>query len=206
MFRVRLDAGQQLAWRLRHLQGAKPVVLGILRGGVPVAFEVARHLDGTLGMIWVKKIGAPGNPEYALGAMTDQKEIVWSDLTPTDEDYVRQVVRRRERELEDWRSRFGFATPLDVCLDRVVVVVDDGIATGSSMKAALRRVRAFRPSRLVAAVPVAPVEALESVKEEADEVVALLTPSNFYAVGGYYHDFRPVNDEDVAAYFGHSAP
>ena len=204
MFHDRIDAGRQLARHLRYLQGTKPLVLGIIRGGVPLAFEVARNLEGTFGIIWVKKIGSPDNPEYAWGAMTDHNEIVLSNLMPIDEEYIREVVKRRESEWQVWRRRFGAATSLDTCLGRVVVIVDDGIATGSTMIAALRRVRSFQPSRLIAAVPVAPIETVESIKAEADDWIAIATPSHFHSVSSYYDDFRPVSDEDVAAYLDQS--
>ncbi|MDA8193207.1 MAG: phosphoribosyltransferase family protein [Thermaerobacter sp.] len=209
MFRNRQDAGQQLALRLDHLQGTTPLVLGILRGGVPVAYEVARVLRGNLGMIWVKKIGAPDNPEYAWAAVADQGEIVTAPRRPVREDeadYLRLQSRRRLRELDDWDKRFGPRTSLDLCRQRVVVVVDDGIATGASMKAALLRIRSADPSRLIAAVPVAPGDSLRTLAEAADEVIAALIPPGFHAVGAYYADFRAVSDEEVAAYLQKPLP
>ncbi len=199
-FRDRRDAGRQLAEHLRHLYGSEPIVLGIVRGGMPVAVEVAACLEGRLGAIWVKKLGAPGNPEYALGAISDQGDPVFSEPLSVNQAEVQAVVQRRLHELEQWRRRFGENPLWADCKGRIVVVCDDGMATGSSMRAALRRVRTHAPARLVAAVPVAPLDTVQRMSAEADEMITVLRPADFYAVGAYYEDFRPVSDDEVADY------
>lgn len=197
-FRDRRHAGALLAEALKPLGLEAPVVLGIPRGGVVVADEVARRLPGELDVVLVRKVGAPGNPEFALGAVGEKGELVlrpyafqYADQSYLDREAARQrdVIRKRSERYRKARPRL----PLQ---DRDVVLVDDGIATGSTMEAALGVVLAEKPRRVVVAVPVASPEVVERLKGKV-EVVALSTPPDFAAVGAYYMDFGEVTDEEV---------
>ena len=196
-------AGRMLARRLRSYAGEKVVVLGIPRGGLPVAKEVADELRAPLDIVVVRKLGAPGQPELGIGAVVDgdhpsaifNKEILES--LGVSHDYIeteiaRQVkeVRRRETAYRDGRGKI----PLE---GKIVIVVDDGIATGSSVRAALRGIRRQNPERIILAVPVAPPETVDALRGEADEIVCLETPDDFYAVGQFYRDFHQVADDEV---------
>lgn len=200
-FRDRRDAGRRLAALLGHLASEHPVVLGLPRGGVPVAFEVARALDAPLDVIVVRKLGLPYQPELAMGAIgEDGVRIVNDDLRRragvSDADL--SAVERRERsELERRAERFRSGRGPVAIAGRTVIVVDDGLATGSTALAALQVARAHGASRVVLAVPVAPPETLREMARHADDVVCVEAPASMMAIGPWYDDFRQTTDEEV---------
>lgn len=202
IFSNREQAARLLAEKLAAYKGLNPLVLAIPRGAVPMAKIIADMLGGEFDVVLVRKLGAPGNPEFAIGAID---ETGWAYLGPyaamagADEGYIE---RAKARELETIRRRRAQYSPLHPPIDprdRVVIVVDDGLATGSTMLAALHALRQRAPQRLVCAVPVAPPDTLEKVGEQADEVVCLYAPENFQAVGQFYADFGQVEDDEVIA-------
>ncbi len=203
MFADRVDAGRQLARRLRPLRGQNVVVLGLPRGGVPVAFEVAVSLRAPLDVIVVRKLGVPFDPEYAFGAIgeggvrvVDRRAAAPTGLTEAEmakvEARERVELDRRVRQLRGGRP----PVPLG---GRTVVIVDDGIATGSTARAACRVARARGAGRVVLAVPVCPAEAVASLLRDADDVVCVDTPGSFFAIGAWYADFTQTSDEQVRA-------
>jgi putative phosphoribosyl transferase len=209
VFRDRTDAGRQLAALLRHLRGEPAVVLGLPRGGVPVAFEVARALAAPLDVIVVRKLGVPFQPELGMGAVGEDgveilnPEVISSvGVSPDDiatvEEHERAEVARRARRYRGGRPR----QPVD---GRVAVVVDDGIATGSTARAACQIARALGAARVVLGVPVAPAGWPDRIGGDADELVAVATPMPFYAIGQFYDDFSQTPDEEVAACLNRAA-
>jgi predicted phosphoribosyltransferase len=199
-FKNREEAARLLAGRLAGYRGQHPLVLGVPRGAVPMARIIAETLDGDLDVVLVRKLGAPGQPELAIGAVDEAGNVFegeYFDVAP--HDYVREEIRRQQEILRHRRALYTRTRPaLDVAT-RVVIVVDDGVATGSSMLAALRFVRARKPSRLIAAMGVAPPDTLRRLGGEADEVVCLYAPAAFYAVGAFFEDFSEVTDDMVVA-------
>ena len=202
-FKDRADAGRRLAAALGTYVDQKPVVLALPRGGVPVAAIVADRLKAPLDLVLVRKIGTPGQQEVALGAVVDgaHPTIVRNEdilvATGTGAAEFDAIGRRELAEIERRRVRYlGKRAPLEVA-GRVVIVVDDGIATGATVRAALRATRARGPAKLVLAVPVAAPDALESLRLEADTTVCLSTPKDFHGVGQFYENFRQVSDEEV---------
>jgi putative phosphoribosyl transferase len=201
MFADRIDAGIRLGRALGSYRGTQPLVLGIPRGGLPVAAEVAKALDGELDVIVARKLGSPISPELAVGAVTADgarylNEEVIADLGVPDA-YLDRVTQEKAAEARQREERFRRGRPaLDVA-GRTVILVDDGLATGSTMVAAARSLRARHPAKLVIAVPVGPRETCERMEGEADEVVCLQMPEYFLAVGLHYIDFSQTEDEDV---------
>jgi putative phosphoribosyl transferase len=202
IFRDRADPAERLAVALAKLRDANPLVCAIPRGAVPMGRIVAQRLDGDLDVVLTRKIGAPGNPEFAIGAVDETGWVYLSDYAHAagaTSDYVEREVRA---ELETIRRRRMQYTPGRPPIDpagRTVIVVDDGLATGATMIAALHAMRARRPAWLVCAAPVASREAVEKVRRDADEVVLLETPDAFYAVGQFYREFAQVDDTEVVA-------
>jgi len=202
IFRDRTDAATQLAQALRQWQGKNPLVLAIPRGAVPMAKVIADALGGDLDVVLIRKLSAPGSPEFAIGAVD---ETGWSYVA----DYASQagatpdyIARAIAAELSTMQRRRAQYTPVRPPLDpagRVAIVVDDGLATGATMIAALHAIRERGPQRLICAVPVASTEAVEKVRPHADDVVCLQTPAFFHAVGQFYQDFRQVDDDEVIA-------
>lgn len=199
MFKDRADAAGQLVERLRHLKGEHPLVLAIPRGAVPMAKHIADALGGELDVVLVHKLGAPGNPEYAIGAVSEDGTVQLSEhgRRLCSEDYLEHEVDAQLRTLRERRQLYTPVRPPVDPTGRVVIVVDDGSATGATMIAALQTLRQRQPSRLIAALGVAPPDTLRRIEVEADEVICLLTPSLFYAVGQYFSDFRQVGDAEV---------
>jgi putative phosphoribosyl transferase len=205
MFADRHDAGRRLAAALARFRGRHPVVLAIPRGGVPVAFEIARALDAPLDLMVTRKLGAPGQPELGIGALADgdHPEAVLNPellaMIDVSETYLRAQV---ERELEEIHRRqklyCGGRVPAPI-EGTVAILVDDGIATGGSIRAAIRSLKRRKPARIVVAVPVAPAATVEALKSEADEVVALTAPETFGSVGEFYRDFAQTSDEEVVS-------
>ena len=204
IFADRADAGRRLAARLQHLRGERVVVLGLLRGGVPVAFEVARALGAPLDVIVVRKLGVPFQPELGMGAIGEdsvRSSTRKSSASPGSPRKKLAAVEARERAELDRRAlcyRGGRSRePLD---GRVAVVVDDGIATGSTARAACQIAWAQRAAQVVLAVPVAPPGWEERAKGDADELVCVQTPEPFSAIGQFYADFSQTTDDEVVAY------
>ncbi|GAA2717088.1 MULTISPECIES: phosphoribosyltransferase family protein [Streptomyces] len=200
-FTDRVDAGRRLAGRLEHLRAEDPVVLGLPRGGVPVAYQVARALGAPLDVILVRKLGVPYHRELGFGAIGEGGVRVVSEdimrLSRVDEDDLAEVERGEQAEMSRQAERFRGGRPRVPLEGRTAVLVDDGIATGASASAACRVARAHGAARVVLAVPVAPPDAAAALRRECDEFVCLSTPAAFSAVGEWYHDFSQTADKEV---------
>ena len=199
IFQNREEAARLLARRLgAYYRNKHPLVLGIPRGAVPMAKIIADALGGELDVVLVRKLGHPSQPELAIGAIDESGKVFYSDYAyEIDEGYLEAEKRR---QLDIIRNRRAQYTPHRPPIDpkgRIVIVVDDGIATGSTMTAALRAIRARQPKKLVVAVAVASSQAARAIREEADAMVCLKVPVEFYAVGQFFKNFEQVSDEDV---------
>jgi predicted phosphoribosyltransferase len=200
VFDSRLDAARRLAEALSRYRGRNPLVLAIPRGAVEMGPVLVDALGGELDVVLVRKLRSPENPEFAVGAID---ETGWAYVANyaarygADEAYL---AREKQAQLELLRERRTLYTPARPPIDpkgRIVIVVDDGLATGATMIAALHAARAKQPAKLVCAVPVAPPGSVELVRPHADEVVCLETPERFFAVGQFYREFRQVEDDEV---------
>ena len=205
-------AGQMLARRLMSYAHTNAVVLGIPRGGVPVAKEVADALDAPLDVIVVRKLGAPGQPELGIGAVVDgdhPRAIFSQDIIEhlgVSDEYIGAEIARQLKEVNRRETAYRGGRAKVPLRGKTVIVIDDGIATGSSVRAALRGVRRQKPKRLILAIPVAPAESIEALQSDADEIVCLETPEDFFAVGQFYRDFRQVSDDQVKAILSKEKP
>jgi putative phosphoribosyl transferase len=202
-FEDRSEAGRRLADKLLHLKNRQPLVLALPRGGVAVGFEIARALDAPLDIVLVRKIGVPWQPELALGAVTDgagHETFIDRDLAASlevSDVYIREETARQLVEIERRRESYCEGRPALEIAGRTAIVVDDGIATGATMRVALQAVRRRGPARVVLAVPVAPPDTLAALGELADEAVCLETPIGLGAIGFYYRDFHQMSDREV---------
>ncbi|MGA7179411.1 MAG: phosphoribosyltransferase [Thiobacillaceae bacterium] len=202
MFHNRLDAAERLAQALSQYQGKNPLVLGIPRGAVPMARHIATTLGGEVDVVLVRKLTSPYNPEFALGAVDESGWMFVGDHAAHYGGTPEYLEEEKARQLETMRQRRGQYTPIRPPFDpagRIVIVVDDGLATGSTMIAALHALRAKKPARVICAVPVAPPDTVEKVANYCDEMVCLETPWAFQAVGQFYQEFPQVSDEEVVA-------
>lgn len=202
-FLNRKEAGERLAQRLLKYKGQSVVVLALPRGGVPVGLEVAKALDAPLDLVLVRKIGAPYQPEFAIGAVVDgpqpftviNDEII--ELLDVTEEYIREETGRQLKEIERRREKYLAGRPRAAIEGNTAIVVDDGIATGATVRAGLQAVRRAKPKKLVLATAVAPLDAIDKLREDVDELVCLLTPDHLGAISQFYLDFRQVADDDV---------
>jgi putative phosphoribosyl transferase len=197
-FTNREDAAALLAGRLTAYRGRNPLVLGVPRGAVPMARIIADALGGELDVVLVRKLRAPGQPELAIGAVDEAGAVLKGRYFEiASDDYLAGEIRMQREILRKRRQLYTRAQPAVDPAGRVVIIVDDGIATGSSMLSAIRAIRARRPKEIVVAIGVAPRAALETMRAEADEVVCLHAPDDFLAVGQFFADFSEVTDEMV---------
>lgn len=200
MFHDRDDAARQLADKLIEYRGQNPLVLAIPRGAVPMAKLIAQRLDGELDVVLVRKLRAPDQPELAIGSVDESGWTYIADFAAiygADSDYIES---EKQAQLETIRQRRAQYTPVRAPIDptgRIVIVIDDGLATGATMISALHGLRAKRPAKLICAVPVSPPETLRKVRELADQVVCLQAPPYFQAVGQFYSRFYQVSDDEV---------
>jgi putative phosphoribosyl transferase len=200
-FRDRREAGRRLAERLSGLRDSSPLVLGLPRGGVPVAFEVANTLAAPLDVLVVRKLGVPFQPELGMGAVgEDGVRVLNPDVlrqAGVTEAQLAEVEARERAAVEERAVRLRRGRPAIPLAGRTVVIVDDGLATGGTARAAVHVARARGADRVILAVPVAPPESVAALRRDADDVVAVETPEPFFAIGGWYADFSPTSDEEV---------
>ena len=200
LFADRAEAGRLLADRLRAMDLADPVVFALPRGGAPVGYEIARELKAPLDVLVVRKIGAPDQEEFALGAVVEGGPpiVVLNEGVPQRfMAHVKAESARQAEEIDRRRQAYRGGEPLADVAGRTAIVVDDGIATGATFRAALEAMKQMDAARVVAAIPVAPAESLPAIEELADDVVCLATPESFYAVGLHYGDFSQTPDAEV---------
>ena len=211
-FHDRKDAGEQLARALQKFRKDGPVVIALPRGGVPVGVEVARALDAPLELLIVRKIGVPRQPELAMGAIVDGDEpVVFRNehviaMAKVSEAEFAAIRDRELAEIDRRRQRYLAERPFPPLADRTVIVVDDGIATGATVRVAIRALRVRHPRRIVVAVPVASPDVVQTLRGEADEVICLETHEAFGAIGLYYADFGQVEDDEVLRALTSAAP
>ena len=211
-FRDRIDAGRRLAQALLPYREKDTVILALPRGGVEVGAEIAHALNAPLDLLMVRKIGAPMHSELAVGAVIDggspivvrNEEVI--RLSHTSEAEFQAICRRELAEIERRVKHYLGGRPALDTQGKIAIVVDDGIATGATMRAALRALRQRKPAKLVLAVPVAPPDAIAALRSEVDEVVCLETPDDFGALGYFYEDFHQLTDADVIAILDDLAP
>lgn len=201
IFEDRADAGRKLAERLQDYKGLDTIVIAIPRGGVVVGYEVAKALDVPLDIIVPRKIGAPSQPELAIGAVAgddvcvlDEQSIAY--LRVMDE-YIKKESEAQRKEIARRLEMYRGDQPFPSLEGKTVLLVDDGVATGYTTMAAARELRKKNPKKLVLAVPVAPLESMERLRSEVDEIVVLETPDPFFAVGSWYYEFSQTTDEEV---------
>lgn len=201
LFRDRADAGRRLAERLTHLRTEEPIVLALPRGGVTVGYEVARALGAPLDVIVARKLGAPFQPELGIGAIApggvrvlNEEAVRWLGISEAE---IARIAERESREMERRIRLYRGDQPMPDLRGRTVILVDDGIATGVTTRAAIESVRQSRPQKLVLAVPVCAAETSDILQQEVDEFICLSTPTEFIAVGVWYENFTQVSDEEV---------
>jgi predicted phosphoribosyltransferase len=201
MFADRVDAGTRLGKRLRNRRFTDPIVLAIPRGGVAVGAVLAKAIGADLDVVLSRKLGMPGNPEFALGAIAESGAVYLNldveEKTPALQSFIDRECRRQLEEIARRRELFREGKPAADVAGRSVLVVDDGIATGSTMMAALRALKSQHPREVIVAVPVAAPDRLAQVRTECDDVICLIEAPDLHAVGEFYQDFTQVEDDDV---------
>jgi putative phosphoribosyl transferase len=209
-FENRADAGRQLAAKLEHLRGQPTIVLALPRGGLAVGYEVARALGAPLDVLNVRKLGVPWQEELAFGAIAgggvrvfNNEVIASTSLSPDD---IEAITAQQQVELDRRERVYRGARPAPVLQGKTVVLVDDGIATGATVRAAIDVIRAQKPATLVLAAPVAPATVAAQLKPLVDELVCVTTPADMYAIGSWYEEFSQLSDDDVRSILAGASP
>lgn len=197
IFKGRYDAAMRLVKKLEKYRGKDGVVLAVPRGGVPIGYVIAKELGLPLEIILSKKIGHPYNPEFAIGSVTLHGTVINDNVIDVDRDYIQRTVDSILHNLKE-KSKLYMGSHKPVSLEnKIVILVDDGVATGSTIKASILAIRKNDPQRIIVAVPVSPPETAVKLREMSDEFICLHTPQDFYGVGQFYDDFSQVSDEEV---------
>lgn len=200
-FHNRQEAAQLLADELKRFQGKKAVILGIPRGGLVIAKEIAAQLDGDLDVVLSRKLGFPGNSELAIGAVSEDGHVFLNEMIAAEfgdkDSYIQQEKARQMEVITRRIAQYRNILPKAPLKGRIVIVTDDGVATGATMQAALWAVQQEKPQRLIAALPVGPADTLQKLAEDANEVICLRCPQFFAAIGQFYYDFTQVEDDEV---------
>lgn len=201
-FQTRQNAGQQLAQKIKHLKGAKDlIILGLPRGGVVVAHEIAQNLNCPLDVIICRKIGAPGNPEFAIGAISESGGEFFNPVIrgaiDISEVYIQKTIKEEQEKIKMYQQAFRRGKPLPSLKGKTVIITDDGAATGMTMKAAIDAAQKQDAAKVIVALPVTPPDTAEEISELADEAIILETPLSFMAVGQFYAEFNQVETEEV---------
>lgn len=201
IFKNRTEAGKQLAQKLNFLKGQECVVIGIPRGGVVVAYEISRELKVPLDIEIPRKIGMPHSPETAIGAVTEDGTVIWNQQLLSflnfSEHKMKEIAENQVKEISRRTKIYRGEKPKEELENKNVILVDDGIATGYTIMAAIKSIKKRNPKKIILAVPVAPAEAIRELEKEVDQIICLLIPANFYAVGQFYHDFGQTSDTEV---------
>jgi len=200
-FADRREAAMQLSERLSEYRARLPVILGIPRGGIVIADTISNELQAEMDIVLTRKLGAPGNPELAIGAISEHGDLLIdhriAGSVGADEDYIEREKDRQIEEIQKRRERYRDALPKVLLQGRTVIIVDDGVATGATMRASLWASRAEGAAEVVVAVPVGAPDAIEMLRDEADQIVCLLVPEYLYAIGQFFLDFRQIDDQEV---------
>lgn len=199
IFKNRQDAGQKLAETLQNYKNApNTIVLALPRGGVVVGYEIAKALNLPLDIVVPRKIGAPGNPEYAIGAIAETGDAILSEeeVRYVKKEWLKQAMEEEKKEAQRRLITYRPGPPPDL-KNKTVILVDDGVATGFTMRAAVASIKARQPAKIIVAVPHGAQDSLEKIKSEADEVVCLYSPAAYWAVGAHYEEFPQTSDEEV---------
>ena len=199
MFADRIEAGLYLADKLKKYKNKPGVVLAVPRGGVPLGYIIARELNMPMEVILTKKIGHPTNPEYAIGAVSMTEKIIVPHAGVSEEYIEKETEKIRKKLRENYVKFMGDKKPAELA-DKIVILVDDGIATGNTLISTISMLRKRNPAKIVVAVPVAPKSAVAKLSKMVDELVIPLIPEDFHGVGAFYEDFEQVSDEDVLGY------
>ena len=199
MFQNRSEAGRLLAMHLQKFQNDDVLLLAIPRGGVPVAYEVAKQFNWPMDVMLIKKLGHPHNKEYAIGAVGLEDRIVEPHHDVSNEYIESETIAVRNR-LQQMRSELMGEKPPENVKGKTAILIDDGIATGRTVKAAVQILRKQQPAKIIVAAPVASFESIEDLSKEADEVIVVYVPENFFGVGQFYYDFSQTTDEEVIGY------
>ncbi|HVX26700.1 MAG TPA: phosphoribosyltransferase family protein [Parafilimonas sp.] len=196
IFLDRYDAAMKLVPLLEKYKNEEGVILAVPRGGVPIGYYLAMHFNFPMDLLMTKKIGHPANEEFAIGAVGIEDSIVENSYNIPQQYIDREINRIRKSLVERYKKFMGDKEPIDI-KNKIVIVVDDGVATGKTILVTVKLLRSRHPKKIVVAVPVASAEAAKQIAREADEFIALSTPEPFYGVGRFYHDFSEVTDEEV---------
>src|ERR1035437_5658901 len=202
MFKNRSDAAAQLAEKLSRYKNTDGIVLAIPRGGVPIGKEIANELNIPLEIILSKKIGHPNNPEFAIGSVSELGVILDDNVTDIPQEYIQKEAARIQVQLKEKFKLFMGDRKSSDLKNKIVILVDDGIATGNTILATINMIKKSLPKKIIVAVPVSPPATARKISKEVDEFICLLTPAEFYAVGQFYQDFSQVSDEDVIQMLG----
>ncbi len=202
IFRDRIDGGDQLAKVLEQYKNLENgLIIGLPRGGVPVAYQVSESLNLPLDIVCPRKIGAPHNPEFAIGAITETGEGIFNHHViaqlGVSEEYIKNEVEAQKQEAQKRLNAYRKGRSVRELKGKTIIIVDDGLATGSTMKAAIQSIKAEGAKRIIVAVPVSPTDTATEIKSMVDEFICLCTPASFYAVGQFYENFSQTTDEEV---------